>query len=350
MQVDRERGRTERTNDNGVDMVDSSHLLAAISQDKTKAAADCLRRLAQNENIKALCERDPVLNKLARRIAHRYIAGVNVNDAVSSVIAITARGHRASLELLGENCRDAARAEQICDEIVRMISQLNQSKVPSSISLDLSHIGALIHPEIGASHLRKIALATQASDRELMISMEDSSRTDLILDTYKSLHQERGSDFSHVGITLQARLHRTQQDLIAMMNYPGRIRLVKGAYYEAEEHALARDSPALQQVYLDYAQRLLEQGQLCSIATHDRQIQQQLSALIQHNQYDPSRFEFETLIGIGSAAINALRDAGMPTREYAVYGHEYFLYVCNRIAEDPARLFQTVIDAVGEAT
>ena len=58
-------------------------------------------------------------------------------------------------------------------------------------------------------------------------------------------------------------------------------------------------------------------------------------------------YEFESLIGLGTEEINGLRQRGFLTREYAVFGEEYFLYVLNRIAEEPIRLYQALIDVVG---
>ena len=49
-------------------------------------------------------------------------------------------------------------------------------------------------------------------------------------------------------------------------------------------------------------------------------------------------------MGLGTAQIDSLQQRGFRTREYAVFGEEYFLYVLNRIAEKPVRLYQAVID------
>ena len=58
--------------------------------------------------------------------------------------------------------------------------------------------------------------------------------------------------------------------------------------------------------------------------------------------------EFETLQGLGDAGLDALRDAGFATRVYVVFGEEWFLYVCNRIAEEPdERIALAIVDAVG---
>jgi proline dehydrogenase len=88
-------------------------------------------------------------------------------------------------------------------------------------------------------------------------------------------------------------------------------------------------------------------GHLCSIATHDRSIQEDLASLITQRGIDPRYYEFESLIGLGTDQSDALRRRGFPTRKYAVFGEEYFLYVLNRIAEEPIRLFQALIDVVG---
>ena len=44
-----------------------------------------------------------------------------------------------------------------------------------------------------------------------------------------------------------------------------------------------------------------------------------------------------------------MQERGYQTRQYVVYGKEWFLYVCHRIAENPARLFDAFADAAGVA-
>ncbi len=52
------------------------------------------------------------------------------------------------------------------------------------------------------------------------------------------------------------------------------------------------------------------------------------------------------LIGLGDEQLDALQKQGRSTREYAVFGEEHFLYVLNRIAEEPVRPYQAVIDVM----
>ncbi|MES2347579.1 MAG: proline dehydrogenase, partial [Pseudomonadota bacterium] len=109
-----------------------------------------------------------------------------------------------------------------------------------------------------------------------------------------------------------------------------------------------RDSPELAAAYRRHAQELLLSGHKCSIATHDRGIQQDLGALILQERIDPRWYEFESLIGLGTEQIADLKARGFPTREYAVFGDEHFLYVLNRIAEEPVRVYQAIVDVMGQ--
>jgi proline dehydrogenase len=153
----------------------------------------------------------------------------------------------------------------------------------------------------------------------------------------------------NVGITVPAKLHRTERDLPALMAYPGRIRLVKGAFLEPEAIAYSRNSPELADTYRRFARKLLASGHTCSIATHDRSIQNELATYATECHIDPSRYEFESLIGLGTEQLDELQRRRFPTREYAVFGDEYFLYVLNRIAEEPVRLYQAVVDVMAPA-
>lgn len=174
-----------------------------------------------------------------------------------------------------------------------------------------------------------------------MISAEGSDRTDAVL----ALHRTLCERFDHVGITVQARLHRTVDDLPELLTRPGRIRLVKGAFLEPESIAYRREAPALAAAYLKYAQDLADSGHLCSFATHDWDLIDRIDHYLGSTDRASSPWEFETLLGLGPDRLDAMAERGHPTREYIVFGGEWWLYVCNRLAEDPQRLLQALADA-----
>jgi proline dehydrogenase len=54
--------------------------------------------------------------------------------------------------------------------------------------------------------------------------------------------------------------------------------------------------------------------------------------------------EFEMLQGLGTELLDSLNQQGFATREYIVYGPEWWLYVLNRIAEHPERVLEAIVD------
>jgi proline dehydrogenase len=306
------------------------------------AAAEQLRKLALNEEVKARFCSDPLLRPFMHRVSARYVAGRSVDDVLRRVQQINERGHAASAEFMGESCRDERKANTETEVFLTLIQGVAQRNLNCSISFDLSHVGSLVDPELGYRNADRIAGAAAAVGREVMISMEAADRTDDIYATYVRLHIEASR--SNVGITVPVRLRRTDEDLPRLMAFPGRIRLVKGAYPDPEDVAYSRSSRELPVRFRRFATELLIGGCKCSIATHDRSIQNDLASLIMERDVDARGYEFESLIGLGTEQIDELQRRGFPTREYAVFGEEHFLYVLNRIAEEPLRVYQALVD------
>lgn len=298
-----------------------------------------LRALALDEDLKARIPLDPVLGPLARKVARRFVAGEGLADAVERAAGIRASGHRVNVEYMGESCRDPELAVAETQVFVDAAGQLPPG---CSVSLDLSHIGLAVDADLAMANATRIAEATAATGREMVISAEGSDRTDAVL----ALHRTLCERFDHIGITVQARLHRTASDLPLLLALPGRIRLVKGAFLEPETVAYPRESPELATAYLRCAQLLLDSGHRCSFATHDRDLIHELDRRIGGaDDHADAPWEFETLLGLGPDRLAEMAEHGHPTREYVVFGTQWWLYVCNRLAEDPQRLLQAVIDA-----
>ncbi len=310
---------------------------------RMKPAAESLRGAALDERVKAHVERDPVLRPILERVARRYIGGRTISEVLEVLAAINASGHSASVDYMGESCRDAGRAVAETGRFLALVEAVAARHLNCSISLDLSHLGALIDPELGYENAGRVAAAAAGAGQEMMISMEGSDRADLILDVHDRLSQR----FQNVGITIQARLHRTVRDLPSLLDRPGRIRLVKGAFAEPETIAYPRDSQQSVDAFCRVGRQLLASGHSCSIATHDRSIHHEFDEFIRGSDLPGGSFEFETLLGLGREQLEWLRQRGYATREYVVFGSEWYLYVCNRVAEDPTRLFEAVVDAVG---
>jgi proline dehydrogenase len=304
-----------------------------------ESAADTLRAWALDEDLKQRVMASPTLCALAATVARRYTAGETVADAIAAARAVVGRGHRVSIEYAGESVRDADLARTETRVFLELIAAVRAAGLASTVSFDLSHVGSVVDPGLAAAHVREMAAALEPVGTELMISAEGSDRTDLVLDLYDEL----AGDGVRVGVTLQARLHRTPADLDRVLRHPGTVRLVKGAFLEPDGVAHRRGSAELTAAYLTLARRLVAAGHSASIATHDEALVRALIA--EHGTALTSGpVEFEMLLGLGPELLDALRQEGFRTREYVVFGGEWWLYVLNRMAEHPHRVLTALAD------
>lgn len=221
---------------------------------ETTTAADALRRWALDEELKSRVMADPALADCARRVADRYTAGEDVESAIRAGARAVERGHRVSIEYTGESVRDAAEATAATDVFVSVAEHIGRTGLPSTVSGDLSHIGLLVSEELVRDNASRLAQACAAVNSVFMISTEGSDRADQVLEVYDWLSQR----FDNVGITLQARLHRSADDVERLLAIGGRIRLVKGAFYESDSTALSREDPALAERFERLARRIVD--------------------------------------------------------------------------------------------
>jgi proline dehydrogenase len=300
-----------------------------------------LKKAALNIEAKEFVLSNPVLYKTLRKAAERYIGGETLAETLVKVEGYSTQGFKTSIEFMGESTRTVAEAAEATQEFQHIISAIRQKGLHATVSLDLSHIGLAISQQLCLQHMHQICSDAQAGNIEVIISAEGHERTSEVIDTYLKVQQQ----FPNTGITLQAYLHRSADDFQQLIQQSGRIRIVKGAFDTPAGISLPRGEQ-LNKVYLDYVTTLLQQGHLCSIATHDPFIQQEAKKIIQTVQPDSSIYEFESLYGIQTQQLAQLKEAVYPTKLYFVYGKEWYLYLCNRIAEYPLNIFQAINDIV----
>lgn len=307
-----------------------------------QTGATALRKAALNEKAKEFILKNEVLFYTFKRAADRYIGGETLEETIPKVIQQNKNGLKCSIEFMGESTYVEQEANRATDEFVRICQEIKRLGLNSTVSLDLSHIGLAISKDLGYSNLERICQEALKSDIEVIISAEEVDRTDAIIDTYKHISKV----YRNVAITLQAYLYRTKDDFKDLINEEGRIRVVKGAFEVSKELAMPRGEQ-LDEVYLEYVDQLLSRNHKCSIATHHEKIQQKATELIRIHQPDRNTYEFESLYGIRTEQLLALKEEGYPAKLYFVYGKEWYLYVCNRIAEYPLNIFQALDDIVG---
>lgn len=300
-------------------------------------SSKALKKAALNEAAKSYILENKALFQLLKKAANRYVAGEHLEDINVKVKSINSRNVPCTVDFMGESTRTEKEANAVTKEFLRLARLIKKAKLDSTISLDLSHIGLAVDKQLGLENLLKIC----KEDIEVIISAEGTDRTDRVLETYL----EASKYYNNVGITLQAYLHRSENDLQELVKCEGKIRIVKGAFDTPHGTSLARGEK-LDNRYLNFVRMLLEARHKCSVATHDPKIQNGVIRLLEDIE-TPSNYEFESLLGIENERIYDL-NRHHPTKIYVVYGVEWYLYLCNRIAEYPPGIFQSIIDVMND--
>lgn len=300
--------------------------------------SQALKSIARNEHIKSYIQKSNELYPLLLQAAQRFVTGEHKKDGIVTAKELISRGYFISLEYIGENTTDLEECRKAKNEFLNLIEEMGSLSMKQTISLDLSHIGLAVNSETAYIQLLEMAKKANLYGITLMISMEESSKTSDILDIYKKTTEQ----YPNVGVTIQAHLYRSYNDIQELIHYPGKIRVVKGAYQEPVDIAMSR-SKELNNRYLKLVQQLIEADHSVSIATHDEMLIQEM----EHRQYlNQPHVEMEMLYGVRPDLLRNLKRKEYNCKVYLTYGKEWYLYLCHRIAEYPENLYSVVTDII----
>lgn len=295
-----------------------------------------LKSAARNHQMKDAFLLSNELYPLLLKAARRYVAGEERTEAIAIAKNMFSKDYRFSLEFIGENTVLLEECQKATKEFMALIEELGKISMKQTVSFDLSHIGLSINKEVAYNHLLQLVQQANKYDILLMVSMEESSKTDDILTIYKMI----AAQYDNIGITLQAHLYRTELDIQELVQYPGKIRIVKGAFQEPSTIAFER-SEELNSRYLQYVDLLIKLKHPISIATHDDSI---IQVMEQRQYFHQANVEIEMLYGIRPDLLQSLKGKGYNCKVYLPYGHDWYLYLCHRLAENPENVYLALAD------
>ncbi len=274
-------------------------------------------------------------NRLARKLASRFVAGETIDEAMSTVRDLNASNLSASLDLLGESVLHAEEAQRACRTYLDLLERIHSAKANANVSVKLTQMGLDIDEQLCVSNMRAIIGQAKQYDSFVRIDMEQSSYTAKTLQLFTDvLHPEFGNA---AGVVLQSYLRRTAADVDAMIALRARVRLCKGAYKEPEDVAFPKKSD-VDANYVACMERLLERGNYPGIATHDVKIIERAKAFAKQQGISAERFEFQMLYGVRRDLQLRLRREGYNMRVYVPFGTHWYPYLMRRLAERPANI------------
>ena len=262
----------------------------------------------------------------------RYVAGLNINEAINGCKELNAEGIKVTLDVLGEFIKTLDEAEVNKKEYLDIIDVAQQNNIQGNYSLKPSMFGLLLDKEICYNHIREIVAKAASHNNFIRVDMEDSPCTDLEIELFRKLKKEFPNN---VGLVLQAYLKRTKNDIQNMLDVPAlNFRLCKGIYTEPAEIAF-KSYEEINQHFLDDLEFIFQNKIYVGIATHDKPLVDGAYKLIEKYNVPKSMYEFQMLYGVTPELRKSIVDKGHTMRVYVPYGKQWFAYCTRRLKENP---------------
>ena len=274
-------------------------------------------------------------NGLAKRFASRFVAGETLDEALSAVGTLNARGIRASLDLLGESVTNEREARGTRDAYIEILSRIHAQRLDANVSVKLTAMGLDISEELCVSLMQDVLARAREYGTFVRVDMESSEYTERTLHLFE--HRLYPHYRSHVGIVLQSYLYRTFTDTEYAIKLGCRVRLCKGAYKEPASVAYA-DKKDVDANYVKCMHALLRDGNFPGIATHDPAMINETKRFARENDIAANRFEFQMLYGVRRDLQDRLVREGYGMRVYVPFGTQWYPYLMRRLAERPANV------------
>ena len=298
----------------------------------------------------------------ATQMAGRFITGYDGPSAIATIGRLRAQGMAFTIDVLGESTTSFAQADryaQVYHELIDQLASVAANWSPVGIidrdtrgpmprvnlSIKLTGLDPHFDPidpqrairEVCA-RLRPLLRRARECGAFVNVDMESSKHRELTLALFEQLLMEdEFRDWCDVGIVVQAYLRDGEQDLARLLEW-GRargarfsIRLVKGAYWDAETAAAVRtykDPPVWTRkwesdaCYERMTRTMLESADLIrsAFASHNVRSLAVVVATAESLGVPRNEYEVQTLYGMGDPLKTAMVNLGQCVRVYCPYG------------------------------
>src|SRR5690242_6976092 len=102
--------------------------------------------LSQNRPLRRFSERSTI----GRRMSSRFVAGMEIEDALRAAQALQDQGMSSTLDSLGENVSTPEQARRSADIYHCLLDAIAARRLNANISLKLTQMGMDLSPELAA--------------------------------------------------------------------------------------------------------------------------------------------------------------------------------------------------------
>ncbi len=310
--------------------------------------------------------RESLIGRAARfgaiKMAGRFITGYDTPSVIRTIERLRRDGMAFTIDVLGESTTSYARADRYAQVYHDLIDRLTKLEAgwPTIPMIDHDADGPMprvnlsikltgLDPHFDAidpdraiatvsERLRPLLRHARRAGAFVNIDMESFNHRTLTIDLFKRLLlEDEFRNWPHIGIVLQAYLTDSERDLADLLDwrsrrgYPFAIRLVKGAYWDAEVASAVRNYTAApvwtrkwetDACYERMVRTMLENADLIrpAFASHNVRSLALICATAERLSVAPGRYEIQTLYGMGDPLKCAMVRMGRCVRVYCPYG------------------------------
>jgi proline dehydrogenase len=273
--------------------------------------------------------------------AKRFIAGEDRATALKNIKSLYDQGFLCTVDVLGESVHTEEQVIAAKSEYLALLKDIETFHRPVDISAKVSALGMDISYDLCKKNVEDLIDA--AHHHTVRFDMEGSGLTERTI----QLGLELQKTHKNLGVVLQAYLRRTDRDIQSVIDQGVSTRLCKGAYKEPETLAYQLMNE-IRENFLRQAFRLLKEGNLPAIATHDEILIKQIGEFIEKENIPRDSFYFELLYGVRRDIQQVLLNKGYQVRIYVPYGKAWLPYTLRRLAERKENIIFVVKNLIRE--
>ena len=277
--------------------------------------------------------------KFVQNSLSRFMPGELLSDALEECKKLEYSEYGTIITYLGENVNLEEDTYQVVDHYRNALIAIDKTSLNTLISVKLTQLGLDFDKNLCMENLNQLLKLAKNYNSIIWIDMEEYCYLDQTLEIFKKMSE----NYHNIGITLQAYLHRTTQDLDELLSYATNLRLVKGAYNENSSVAI-KNKDDIDTNYMNLSKKMLSKdilnnGYKPTFATHDDRIIDYIINEAERNLISSDTYEFNMLYGIRKKLQKEILESNQNIKILISYGEQWFPWYIRRIAENPKNLF-----------
>ena len=277
--------------------------------------------------------------KFVQNSLSRFMPGELLSDALEECKKLEYSEYGTIITYLGENVNLEEDTYQVVDHYRNALIAIDKTSLNTLISVKLTQLGLDFDKNLCMENLNQLLKLAKNYNSIIWIDMEEYCYLEQTLEIFKKMSE----NYHNIGITLQAYLHRTTQDLDELLSYATNLRLVKGAYNENSSVAI-KNKDDIDTNYMNLSKKMLSKdilnnGFKPSFATHDDRIIDYIINEAERNLISSDTYEFNMLYGIRKKLQKEILESNQNIKILISYGEQWFPWYIRRIAENPKNLF-----------